>query len=61
MGIHNLAVIFSPNLFRCPHTDPMTLLQNTKIETSVLELLLKELAIPDSIPGVYGVRGSSVV
>lgn len=53
MGLNNLALIFSPNVFKCPEEDPMTQLQNTKIESSILELLLKELSLPDSIPGVY--------
>ena len=58
MGLTNLALIFSPNIFRCPIEDPMTQLQNTKVESAILELLLKEMGVPDSIPGVFMVRGS---
>ena len=57
MSLHNLALIFSPNIFRCPSLDPMTMLHNTKIESKVLDSLFEKLKLPDSIPGVYGVRG----
>lgn len=60
MGLSNLARIFSPNLFRCPHENPMVRLHNTTIETSIMEIILKDLSIPDKIPGVYGERGSHI-
>ena len=59
MSMQNFALIFSPNIFRCPSEDPMTMLHNTKIESNILHHIFQGIKLPESIPGVYGVRGGS--
>ena len=51
MGENNVAMTFSPNLFKQP--DPFVQAANTSKETKAIETLLLHLTLPDSIPGVY--------
>ena len=42
MNLSNLALVWSPNIFRCPHDNPMTQMKNTKLETKAMLTLLRE-------------------
>ena len=53
MGYMNLSIMFSPSLFRCPYDDPMTRLNNSKIETEILEVMMRDLLIPSYIQDEY--------
>eukprot|EP01102_Stenamoeba_stenopodia_P017944 TRINITY_DN650_c0_g3_i3.p1 TRINITY_DN650_c0_g3~~TRINITY_DN650_c0_g3_i3.p1 ORF type:complete len:194 (-),score=25.34 TRINITY_DN650_c0_g3_i3:147-728(-) len=46
MPVSNLAVIFSPNMFRCPYDNAMTIMENTKIESEITLDLIRSLPIP---------------
>ena len=36
MSMKNLALVFAPNLLRCPHDDPLMILENSKSESEVM-------------------------
>lgn len=44
MNVHNLAMVFAPNLLRCPSDRLTTVLENSKYEQAFLRTLLMELS-----------------